>query len=254
MAGERSAQNGAGRRPVGAAARFLVIALAVLQKCSCNQYPPNAGSGAPPPYWPSTGQHGAQQPPPYPQQQQQQYRYPDTSSSGGPDQPQQPPQYPHQPQQQQQQQQQQTADLYGLPSADALSSGLPDLLAPALPPQPQSQPPAQASTPQAPQQLFGGSDLSQVDKDLIFEGLKKLYKKKVATPHRLDGSLRPCVVSLTHRHLAPFSHPVIGQVLPLEVASKYSHFSSPPMGPSDFEAKPMVRARRDRRGGPATRP
>ena len=49
--------------------------------------------------------------------------------------------------------------------------------------------------------------MSQVDKDLIFEGLKKLYKKKV---------------------------------LPLEVASKYSHFSSPPMGPSDFEAKPMV--------------
>jgi len=46
-----------------------------------------------------------------------------------------------------------------------------------------------------------------VDKDLIFEGLKRLYKKKV---------------------------------LPLEVASKYSHFSSPPMGPSDFEAKPMV--------------
>jgi hypothetical protein len=54
--------------------------------------------------------------------------------------------------------------------------------------------------------LFG-SDLSQVDKDIIFEGLKKLYKKKV---------------------------------LPLEIASKYSHFSSPPMGPSDFEAKPMV--------------
>jgi hypothetical protein len=54
--------------------------------------------------------------------------------------------------------------------------------------------------------LFG-SDLSQVDKDVIFEGLKKLYKKKV---------------------------------LPLEIASKYSHFSSPPMGPSDFEAKPMV--------------
>ena len=46
-----------------------------------------------------------------------------------------------------------------------------------------------------------------MDKDFIFEGLKNLYKKKV---------------------------------LPLEIASKYSHFSSPPMGPSDFEAKPMV--------------
>lgn len=57
--------------------------------------------------------------------------------------------------------------------------------------------------------LYGtaAGDLSQLDKDLIFEGLKNLYKKKV---------------------------------LPLEVASKYSHFASPPMGPSDFEAKPMV--------------
>jgi EH domain-containing protein 1 len=54
---------------------------------------------------------------------------------------------------------------------------------------------------------FLGSDLSQVDKDLIFEGLKNLYKKKV---------------------------------LPLEVASKYGNFGSPPLGPSDFEAKPMV--------------
>lgn len=52
-----------------------------------------------------------------------------------------------------------------------------------------------------------GNDLNQVDKDLIFEGLKKLYQKKV---------------------------------LPLELASKYSHFGSPPLSPSDFEAKPMV--------------
>lgn len=52
-----------------------------------------------------------------------------------------------------------------------------------------------------------GTDLSHVDKDYIFEGLKKLYKRKV---------------------------------LPLEVASKFSHFQSPPMGPSDFDAKPMV--------------
>lgn len=55
--------------------------------------------------------------------------------------------------------------------------------------------------------VLAPEDLTQVDKDLIFEGLKNLYKKKV---------------------------------LPLEVASKYSHFSSPPMGPSDFDAKPMV--------------
>ena len=55
--------------------------------------------------------------------------------------------------------------------------------------------------------LFFGGDLSQVDKDVIFEGLKNLYRKKI---------------------------------LPLEISSKYSHFSSPPLGPSDFDAKPMV--------------
>ena len=55
--------------------------------------------------------------------------------------------------------------------------------------------------------ILYGNDLSQVDKDYIFEGLKKLYRKKV---------------------------------LPLELASKYGHFASPPMGSSDFEAKPMV--------------
>jgi GTPase SAR1 family protein len=58
-----------------------------------------------------------------------------------------------------------------------------------------------------PSRIFGGTDLSVVDKDFIFEGLKKLYKRKV---------------------------------LPLEIASKFSHFQSPPMGPSDFDAKPMV--------------
>ena len=52
-----------------------------------------------------------------------------------------------------------------------------------------------------------GKDISQANKDVIFEGLKKLYKKKV---------------------------------LPLEMSSKYAHFGSPPMSPSDFDAKPMV--------------
>jgi GTPase SAR1 family protein len=55
--------------------------------------------------------------------------------------------------------------------------------------------------------MYNEEDLSQVDKDLIFEGLKQLYKKKV---------------------------------LPLEMATKYAHFASPPMSPSDFDAKPMV--------------
>ncbi|GMI09302.1 hypothetical protein TrLO_g2055 [Triparma laevis f. longispina] len=50
-------------------------------------------------------------------------------------------------------------------------------------------------------------DLSQFDKDVIFSGLKKMYKKKIR---------------------------------PLEISSKYGHFHSPPLGPSDFDAKPMV--------------
>lgn len=56
-------------------------------------------------------------------------------------------------------------------------------------------------------QFYGNNDLSQSDKDVIFSGLRRLYNEKV---------------------------------LPLEIASKYSHFGSPPMSHSDFEAKPMV--------------
>ncbi len=52
-----------------------------------------------------------------------------------------------------------------------------------------------------------GSEINQLNKELIFEGLKKMYKKKV---------------------------------LPLELASKFALFSSPPMSPSDFDAKPIV--------------
>eukprot|EP01031_Cornospumella_fuschlensis_P031063 gene31063-37542_t len=51
------------------------------------------------------------------------------------------------------------------------------------------------------------SDWSQLDKDVVFEGLKRLYRTKV---------------------------------LPLELASQYAQFASPPLGPSDFDAKPMV--------------
>lgn len=52
-----------------------------------------------------------------------------------------------------------------------------------------------------------GEDLSQVDKNIVFEGLRRLYTTKV---------------------------------LPLEIASKYANFASAPLGPSDFDAKPMV--------------
>jgi len=50
-------------------------------------------------------------------------------------------------------------------------------------------------------------DLNQFNKELIFAGLKRLYRKKI---------------------------------LPLELSSKYGHFHSPPLSPSDFDAKPMV--------------
>lgn len=50
-------------------------------------------------------------------------------------------------------------------------------------------------------------DLSQFDKDVIFSGLKRLYRKKIR---------------------------------PLELSSKYGHFHSPPLSPSDFDSKPMV--------------
>jgi len=50
-------------------------------------------------------------------------------------------------------------------------------------------------------------DLSAFDKDYILKGLARLYKKKI---------------------------------LPLELASRYGHFHSPPLSPSDFDAPPMV--------------
>jgi len=49
--------------------------------------------------------------------------------------------------------------------------------------------------------------LQSLDQTLIFEGLKRLYRKKI---------------------------------LPLELSSKYGHFHSPPLSPSDFDARPMV--------------
>jgi hypothetical protein len=50
-------------------------------------------------------------------------------------------------------------------------------------------------------------DLSVFDKDYILKGLARLYRKKI---------------------------------LPLELASRYGHFQSPPLSPSDFDAPPMI--------------
>ena len=71
--------------------------------------------------------------------------------------------------------------------------------------QPQYNTQQQQSEPSASSQT--DLELESFDKDLIFSGLKRMYRKKI---------------------------------LPLELASKYGHFHSPPLSPSDFEAKPMV--------------
>lgn len=52
-----------------------------------------------------------------------------------------------------------------------------------------------------------GMDLSSFDKEYILKGLARLYRKKI---------------------------------LPLELSSRYGHFHSPPLSPSDFVAPPMV--------------
>ena len=53
----------------------------------------------------------------------------------------------------------------------------------------------------------GGFDMSIFDKEYILKGLAKLYRKKI---------------------------------LPLEIASRYGHFHSPPLSPADFVAPPMI--------------
>merc|ERR1712232_1428093 len=60
---------------------------------------------------------------------------------------------------------------------------------------------------EAQQNDSSGMDLSLFDKTYILKGLAKLYKKKI---------------------------------LPLELSSRFGHFHSPPLSPSDFVAPPMV--------------
>ena len=62
---------------------------------------------------------------------------------------------------------------------------------------------AEAATSQSSESM----DLSSFDKDYILQGLARLYRKKI---------------------------------LPLELSSRYGHFHSPPLAPSDFDAPPMV--------------
>ena len=195
-----------------------------------------------------------------PDQQQPQQQYPQQP----PQYPQQPPQYPHRSQQPPQQQQwQQEPSLPGqgggggggVPPPDlppGPGDGYSDRMPPRLPPRgyhqqqqqqqqqqfgaqpqrygpppPRSQMPGQAQgggQPQSQSQsqtqtqtqqpkdtteatLEDLEALADFDKDMIFKGLKKMYRKKI---------------------------------MPLEISSRYGHFHSSPLSPSDFEAKPMV--------------
>lgn len=80
-------------------------------------------------------------------------------------------------------------------------------------PPPQQQHPAPGPGFEAPNQIEETTsaetidDLSGFDKEYILRGLAKLYRKKI---------------------------------LPLELSSRYGHFHSPPLSPSDFDAPPMV--------------
>ncbi|GAX13412.1 EH domain-containing protein 1 [Fistulifera solaris] len=58
-----------------------------------------------------------------------------------------------------------------------------------------------------PQDSSNAMDLSNFDKEFILRGLARLYRKKI---------------------------------LPLELASRYGHFHSPPLSPSDFDAPPLI--------------
>ena len=161
-------------------------------------YNSQSSSLPPPPYppsYPSQSQDdNMNEPPELPVQQQQQhqdrdYLYNHNPPPYGPP----PPSFPsnqnqnYPPPQQQQQQQQ----------------------------QPQQQPPPRLPPSQSQGQgqghvtSSGGGESSVMyfDKDYIFKGLKRMYRKKI---------------------------------MPLEVASKYGHFYSPPLSPSDFEAKPLI--------------
>lgn len=102
-------------------------------------------------------------------------------------------------------------------------------------------------------QFVQDTDLSQANKDLIFDGLKNIYKNKVLTPavmcflftyyscyHSLLGPLYVISLLSTSDSLFTLLCSYRVKVLPLEKASKFSQFGSPPLSPSDFEAKPVV--------------
>ena len=158
------------------------------------------------PRFPPPQQPYAQYPP---QQQQQQPPY----AYGGPGYGQSPPPLPGDP------------SMVTTPASRQSYRPLPNERIP--PPYPQQQPPFPQQQQQPPQQQpptgptteqmwdedssnkekSGGMDLSSFDKEYILRGLARLYRRKI---------------------------------LPLEIASRYGHFGSPPLSPSDFDAPPMI--------------
>lgn len=68
-------------------------------------------------------------------------------------------------------------------------------------------PPEQPPWDSSPQDSLSSEDMSAFNKDYILRGLARLYRKKI---------------------------------LPLELSSRYGHFQSPPLSPSDFAAPPMI--------------
>jgi N-terminal EH-domain containing protein len=95
------------------------------------------------------------------------------------------------------------------------ATGFDDFPIPAMPdtpshhqsPQSPSSPLSSPSTDTPDSSSSSSIDLKHFDKEYILRGLARLYRKKI---------------------------------LPLELASRYGHFHSPPLSPADFEAPPMV--------------
>jgi GTPase SAR1 family protein len=110
---------------------------------------------------------------------------------------------PQQPQQQQQRQQQQQKQRVQQPVSRQPPLRTPRAQTTQYKQQQQQQQPPESTAGSNTPEL----ELETFDKDLIFQGLKRMYRKKI---------------------------------LPLEISSKYGHFHSPPLSPSDFDAKPMV--------------
>ena len=144
---------------------------------------------------PNLQQQNEQHPPPqfdprYQQQEQKQQQQQQMS----------PPPLPSQMQQQTEpQQQQQQSNNRNVPNNNPNNSNNPGTQ--------QSSSSSSSSSSSQSSQSSPIPDLSQFNKNIIYSGLKRMYRKKI---------------------------------MPLELSSRYGNFHSPPLSPSDFDARPMV--------------